>query len=62
MSATVTNYDEIENIPHGDASDNDIKELLSKLRAFKEREFADLLHKCHNIIRNRACISKIEAV
>lgn len=45
--------EEIENIPHGDASDNDIKELLSKLRAFKEREFADLLHKCHNIIRNR---------
>lgn len=45
--------EEIENIPHGDASDKDIEELLSKLRAFKEREFADLLHKCHNIIRNR---------
>jgi type I restriction enzyme M protein len=45
--------EEIENIPHGDASDNDIKELLSKLRVFKEKEFADLLHKCHNIIRNR---------
>lgn len=45
--------EEIENIPHGDASDNDIKELLSRLRAFKEKEFADLLHKCHNIIRNR---------
>ncbi|WP_448140261.1 N-6 DNA methylase [Sphingopyxis fribergensis] len=45
--------EEIENIPHGDASDKDIDELLSKLRAFTEREFADLLHKCHNIIRNR---------
>ncbi len=45
--------EEIENIPHGNASDKDIKELLSKLRAFKEKEFADLLHKCHNIIRNR---------
>lgn len=45
--------EEIENIPHGDASDKDIQELLSKLRAFKEREFADLLHQCHNVIRNR---------
>ncbi|MEX1666011.1 N-6 DNA methylase [Zhongshania arctica] len=45
--------EEIENIPHGDASEKDIEELLSKLRAFKEKEFADLLHKCHNIIRNR---------
>lgn len=45
--------EEIENIPHGDASDKDIEELLSKLRVFKEKEFADLLHQCHNIIRNR---------
>lgn len=45
--------EEIENIPHGDATDKDIKELLSKLRAFKEKEFADLLHQCHNVIRNR---------
>ena len=45
--------EEIENIPHGDASDKDINELLSKLRAFKEKEFADLLHQCHNVIRNR---------
>ena len=45
--------EEIENIPHGRASDRDIKELLSKLRAFKEKEFADLLHRCHNVIRNR---------
>ena len=45
--------EEIENIPHGDASDKEIEELLNKLRAFKEKEFADLLHQCHNIIRNR---------
>lgn len=45
--------EEIENIPHGDATDKDIEELLSRLRVFKEKEFADLLHKCHNIIRNR---------
>jgi type I restriction enzyme M protein len=45
--------EEIENIPHGDATDKDIEELLSKLRAFKEKEFADLLHQCHNVIRNR---------
>lgn len=45
--------EEIENVPHVDASDKDIAELLSKLRAFKEKEFADLLHKCHNIIRNQ---------
>lgn len=45
--------EEIENIPHGDATDKEIKELLSKLRAFKEKEFADLLHQCHNVIRNR---------
>ncbi len=45
--------EEIENIPHGDASDKDIEELLNKLRVFKEKEFADLLHQCHNIIRNR---------
>ena len=45
--------EEVENIPHGNASDKDIKELLSKLRVFKEKEFADLLHQCHNVIRNR---------
>jgi len=45
--------EEIENIPHADASDKQIEELLKKLRVFKEKEFADLLHKCHNVIRNR---------
>lgn len=45
--------EEIENIPHGNSTDKEIDELLAKLRAFKEKEFADLLHQCHNIIRNR---------
>lgn len=45
--------EEIENIPHADASDKDIKELIAKLRIFKEDEFADLLHQCHNVLRNR---------
>lgn len=45
--------EEIENIPHADASNKEIEELLSKLRVFKEKEFADLLHQCHNVIRNR---------
>jgi type I restriction enzyme M protein len=47
------NYSEISNIPRADDSDKEIKELLSKLKEFKEDEFADLLHKCHNVIRNR---------
>lgn len=45
--------EEIENIPHSRASDQDIEKLLSKLRTFREKEFADLLHQCHNVIRNR---------
>lgn len=45
--------DKVENIPHADASDKDIQELLERLKTFKEDEFADLLHKCHSIIRNR---------
>ncbi len=45
--------EEIENIPHVTATDKEIEELLSKLRVFKEKEFADLLHQCHNVIRNR---------
>jgi type I restriction enzyme M protein len=45
--------EEIENIPHAEATDKEIKELFSKLRVFKEKEFADLLHQCHNVIRNR---------
>lgn len=45
--------EEIANIPHADASDKEIEELISKLKIFKEDEFAKLLHECHNVIRNR---------
>ncbi|MEO6817127.1 MAG: type I restriction enzyme HsdR N-terminal domain-containing protein [Edaphobacter sp.] len=45
--------EEISNIPHADASDREIADLISKLKTFKEDEFADLLHECHNVIRNR---------
>jgi type I restriction enzyme M protein len=45
--------EEIEGIPHADATDEEIKELIERLKVFKEDEFADLLHQCHNVIRNR---------
>ena len=45
--------EEIANIPQNNASEDDIKEILKKLRVFREKEFADLLHRCHNIIRDR---------
>lgn len=45
--------EEIEDIPKVDASERQIEELLARLKVFKENEFADLLHSCHNIIRNR---------
>jgi type I restriction enzyme M protein len=45
--------EEISNIPHADATDKEIADLISKLKTFKEDEFADLLHQCHNVIRNR---------
>jgi type I restriction enzyme M protein len=44
--------EEIENIPHADSTKKEVEELLKRLRVFKEREFADLLHSCHNTIRN----------
>ena len=47
------NYDEIANIPHADATEKEIDELLARLKVFKEDEFAKLLHECHNVIRNR---------
>jgi type I restriction enzyme M protein len=40
------NYDEIANIPHADATDKEIKDLIDRLKVFKEDEFADLLHQC----------------
>jgi type I restriction enzyme M protein len=45
--------EEIENIPRADATDKEIEDLIRKLKTFKEDEFADLLHQCHNVIRNR---------
>jgi type I restriction enzyme M protein len=45
--------EEIENIPHADATDEEVKKLINRLKIFKENEFADLLHQCHNVIRNR---------
>ncbi len=45
--------EEITDIPHADATDKEIAELIKKLKVFKEDEFADLLHQCHNVIRNR---------
>lgn len=47
------NLEEIENIPHANASDKEIEAIINKLKVFKEDEFADLLHQCHNVIRNR---------
>src|SRR5438105_4066577 len=45
--------EEITDIPRADATDKEIAELIKKLKVFKEDEFADLLHQCHNVIRNR---------
>ncbi len=45
--------EELDIIPHADASDKEIQEIIAKLRIFKEDEFAKLLHECHNVIRNR---------
>ncbi|MGG4440013.1 N-6 DNA methylase [Brevibacillus fortis] len=45
--------EEIESIPHANASEKDIAAILERLKVFREDEFADLLHRCHNIIRNR---------
>lgn len=45
--------EEIEDIPKAEATDKEVQEILSRLKLFKENEFADLLHQCHNIIRNR---------
>lgn len=47
------NYAEIKDIPHAGASNKDIDDILKSLRTFREDEFADLLHQCHNVIRNR---------
>ncbi|HSA84659.1 MAG TPA: type I restriction enzyme HsdR N-terminal domain-containing protein, partial [Nitrospira sp.] len=43
------NYDEIANIPHADDTDAQVEKLLTQLKLFKEDEFAELLHQCHNV-------------
>ncbi|MGX3098065.1 N-6 DNA methylase [Helicobacter sp. 23-1046] len=43
---------EIANIPKNNDTDKEIAKILDSLVVFKEDEFANLLHKCHNIIRN----------
>lgn len=45
--------EEIENIPHAHATDREVQQLVDKLKVFRGDEFADLLHRCHNVIRNR---------
>lgn len=47
------NYEEIENIPHADASHAEINAMLERQRVFREEEFANLLQVCHDVIRNR---------
>ena len=47
------NFDEVANIPHAEATDAEIESMKTKLRVFKEDEFADLLQRCHDVIRNR---------
>ncbi|MGL4393663.1 MAG: N-6 DNA methylase [Brevinema sp.] len=44
--------EQISNIPQATDTQDQINDLLQSLLVFKENEFADLLHRCHNIIRN----------
>lgn len=46
------NYSEVKDIPHASDSDKQIEALLAQLKPFEGKEFADLLHQCHNVIRN----------
>ncbi len=52
LTRRAPNYSEVKDIPHADASDREIEALLSQLKPFEGKEFADLLHQCHNVIRN----------
>lgn len=54
-SKLAPNYAEIKDIPHAGASEKEINEILASLRTFREDEFADLLHQCHNVIRMEPC-------
>ncbi len=53
--------EEIEDMPKADANEKQIEDLLARLKVFKENEFADLLHSCHNIIRNREKLDPVAA-
>jgi type I restriction enzyme M protein len=52
LAQRAPNYSAVKDIPLASASDDEIKKLLTDLKPFEGREFADLLHQCHNIIRN----------
>jgi type I restriction enzyme M protein len=52
LAKRAPNYAEIKNIPHASDSDKEIEALLTQLKPFEGKEFADLLHQCHNVIRN----------
>lgn len=45
--------EEIANIPEVGDDDKRIEELMSAQKTFNDRDFARLLHDCHDIIRNR---------
>lgn len=53
--------EEIEDIPKAGATEKQIEDLLARLKVFKENEFADLLHSCHNVIRNREKLDPVAA-
>lgn len=53
LGRRMPNFDEITDIPHADATDKEVRELIDKLKVFREDEFAKTLHDCHNVIRNR---------
>lgn len=52
LALRAPNYSEVKDIPHASDSDKQIEELLAQLKPFEGKEFADLLHQCHNVIRN----------
>lgn len=45
--------DEISDIPKKNSSEGEIEEILKQTKVFSRREFTNLLHECHNVIRNR---------
>lgn len=52
LAKRAPNYNEVKDIPHASDSDREIQALLTQLKPFEGKEFADLLHQCHNVIRN----------